>query len=327
MRRTLGFVVLCATACHPGDADDDTDDPAGGTCDVRVLSALPPDEAEEVYFGTDVVYRLSEADPTATITVVEQASGALVPGTSVVTDTSVTWSGDAPFEPNTGYVSTLTYTCGEEIDRWSTSGAGGPVQDPYSLRNNVYSVDLTEGRWVQPYGIGPIMNALLVGVEILVSPTDVSTTIDMRGALGDGNGNQDLCEPSVEFPQAAFEDPSFSVETPRLDLSVGDTAAGIDDFTLTGSFAPDGSTLEGVTVGGSIDTRALVPLIDGSSDAAFCQEIDVTLHVSCEECADQSGPYCLALLIDSITAEQVGSQGLDIRTAGQIQSDGNCNSR
>jgi hypothetical protein len=324
MRRTLGFVVLCATGCDEGGANDDTGGPAGGTCDTFVVSATPADGDTDAFFDTEVTFRLSAPDGTAAITVVEEASGALVPGTSATSGTVVTWTGEGPLESERNYVSTLTYACGDEVARWSTSSAGLPVTSPSSLEDNVYSIDLTEGRWVEPYGVGVILNPLLVGVEILVSPTSADATLEMRGALGDGEGNQDECQPTVEFPEAAFDNPSFSVEVERFELSIGDTSAGIDDFILTGSFSPDGEAIEGVTVGGAIDTRPLVPLVDGTSDDAFCQLIDTLLHVQCEPCADLTGPYCLAMLVDSLTAEKVSSQGLDSRTVAQIDADADC---
>jgi hypothetical protein len=190
---------------------------------------------------------------------------------------------------------------------------------------NVYSINLQDGHWVEPYNVGVLLGEVLRDVELLVSPTDVDTLITMRGALGDGSGEQDICAPSIPFPPAEFDNPSFTLETDRLELPLADSTASIENLELSGSFSPpDGAAIEGVTLSGLVDTRALVPLIQGETDDAFCQLLNFTLGVPCEECADQTGPYCVTMLVDNLTADKVSEAGLVERTQEQIDQDPAC---
>lgn len=324
MRRFLGFFALTAIGCDNGDAQDGIDGVGGTSCPVFVRSSFPDDEGEDVYYRTSVQFRLNSTDETAVIELTLADSGEVVAGTSVVTDHVVSWSAAAPLEPETTYVATLTFSCGEVSNTWTTSDAGGPLEDPSDIVGNVYSIDLAEGHWVQPYGVGVLLAPYLVGVEVLVSPTEVSDTIAMIGALGDGNGEQDLCKPSIPFPPADFENPYFELQADRLELPLPTSSPAIDDLHLSGTFTPDGDAIAGVLVSGSLDSRALVPLINGSSDEAFCVLLDAALGVQCEECADGTGPFCVTIVVDSVTADRVSGLGLVERTQEQIDADPNC---
>ncbi len=322
MRRSLWLLAGLSGGCDPGEVDGPTD--GDGTCGVIVQQAFPEDGASDVFYQTDVHFLLSSFDETAVISITEANTGEPISGTTTINGGLVTWSGDVDLEANTSYDSTLTFVCGEDTRSWTTSSAGEPVADPFDLIGNVYSIDLQEGHWVEPYNVGVLLGEVLKDVEILVSPTDIDTMITMRGALGDGNGEQDLCAPSIPFPPAEFENPSFTLQTERLELPLADSTAGIDNLELSGSFTPDGEAIEGVMLAGSVDTRALVPLIQGESDDAFCQLLNAALGVPCEECADQTGAFCVTILVDNLTADKVHEAGLVERTQEQIDQDPAC---
>lgn len=321
MRRSIWLLGSLAGGCEPNEDDGPT---GGDTCAIVVQQAFPEEGATDVFYQTDVHFLLSSPDETATITITEVASGVSVPGTTTIEGTLVTWSGDQDLEPQESYVATLSFSCGDETRSWTTSNAGEPVSDPQDLVGNVYSIDLEEGHWVEPYNVGVLLGAFLADVEILVSPVDVGATITMRGALGDGTGEQDLCAVSIPFPPATFDNPSFTIETERLELPLPTATAAIDDLSLSGSFTPDGEAIAGVQMSGSVDTRALNPLIEGEGDDAFCQLLDGIVGVPCEECADGTGPFCVTILVDNLTAEGVGQSGLVERTQEQIEADPAC---
>ena len=321
MRRSL-WLLAGVWGCDAGDADRPTD--GNDTCAIIVQQAFPEDGASDVFFQTDVHFLLSAIDETATITITEASSGETVPGSTTIDGQLVTWSGD-DLDASTSYDATLGYTCGEDTRSWTTSSAGEPLADPTDLIGNVYSIDLRDGHWVEPYNVGVLLGEVLSDVEILISPTSIDTLITMRGALGDGSGDQDLCAPSIPFPPAEFHNPSFTLETDRLELPLADSTAAIEDLELSGSFTPpDGDAIEGVMLAGLVDTRALVPLIQGEGDDAFCQLLDAALGVPCEECTDQTGPYCVTILVDNLTAEKVSQAGLVERTQEQIDQDPAC---
>jgi len=312
-----------AGGCDPNDGDEPTD--GSDSCAIVVQQAFPEDGAEDVFYQTDVHFLLSSVDDTAAITISESSSGDTVPGTTTIEGTLVTWSGDEDLEANTSYDATLSFQCGEDTKSWTTSDAGEPLEDPDDLIGNVYSINLQDGHWVEPYNVGVLLGEVLKDVEILVSPISIDTMITQRGALGDGAGEQDMCAPSIPFPPAEFDNPSFTLQTDRLELPLSDSTAAIDNLELSGSFTPpDGDAIAGVMLSGAVDTRALVPLIQGESDDAFCQLLDAALGVPCEECADQTGPFCVTILVDNLTADKVSEAGLVERTQEQIDQDPAC---
>lgn len=322
MRRSIWLLVLGSGSCDPV-----ADGPTGADgCAIVVQQTFPEEGASDVFFQTDVHFLLSSTDETATIAVTRISSGVSVPGTTAITGSLVSWDGDQDLEPSTSYIATLTYACGEEPRSWTTSDAGAPIPYPTDLIGNVYSIDLEEGHWVEPYNVGVLLGQVLQEVEILISPVEVTPpTITMRGALGDGAGEQDLCAPSIPFPPATFDNPSFTLETDRLELPLSTSTAAIDDLSLSGSFTPpEGDAIAGVMLAGSVDTRALVPLIKGEGDDAFCQLLDAALGVPCEECVDGTGPFCVTILVDNLTADKVSESGLVERTQEQIDGDPAC---
>ena len=112
---------------------------------------------------------------------------------------------------------------------------------------------------------------------------------------------------TIDFPAADFSaNPYFAVSGDAFNINVDEYAVTIEDFSLSGDFAPDGSYIDGVTLIGSIDTRPLVPLLgdETAAEDAICV-LAATLNIQCEACSDGSGDFCLSLEADSISAPLV----------------------
>lgn len=299
-----------------GDDDDDTTG-----CSNSILAQFPGSGDTDVYYKTDVRFSLAAADTTAVITVTDP-SGATVNGSTTIDGTLVAWSGD-DLNPSTAYNATLSYGCGDATVSWTTSSTGSPTS--VDLTGLVYSLDVANGEWVEPPGIGDLLAVEMEDTEILVSPTDVSTnSITMIGAVGLGNGDQDLCTESLPFPAADFANPFFSLETPALDLDIEGYAFTIQDLVLSGAFAPDGSRIQGAVFEGFVDTRPLATLLGtGSTENAMCLLVE-TFGVSCLPCAD-SAPFCLNVYVDSVSAANLpGAAALVEVTADDVANNVNC---
>jgi len=324
MTRYLSILAMATLVACGGDkdgedtgADTDTPEPQ---CANSVATQVPAAESTDVYYKSDIRVTLAAADPNATI-VVTDASGAEIAGSTEVDDKLLTWTGD-DFAPSSTITVTVNYECDPVSYTLTTSDVGTPVGST-DLTGNVYSLDLTTGVWLEPENVGAILGTFLEDTQIFVRPTEVTPNqITMIGGIGAG-GVQDLCSPTIPFPAADWTDPYFELTAPSLVLDVADVVVNIEDLELSGAFAPDGSRIQGTVMKGSIDTRALVDLVaEGGEDDAVCV-LAGTLGVSCLECSDGSGPFCLSVWVDNITAEGI-SGSLVERTDADIAADPAC---
>lgn len=298
-----------------GSVGDDDDD----SCGNGVATRFPASGDVDVYFRTDVRFGLNAEETTATIAVADSA-GATVNGTTSVAGPLVTWSGD-DLAPNTAYTATLTYSCGTDQITFTTSATG--TATGIDLTGRVYALDLANGDWVKPPGVGALLASQLADTQVMVSPTAQSATdITMTGAIGSA-GVQDLCSPTIAFPPATWSDPSFSLSSDILPLVVAGFTIEIQNLDLSGAFAPDASRIQGAALLGTIDTRPLGVAFDlGSTDNAVCQLVS-TFGVSCEECTDGE-PYCLSVYIDAVDAPYLNGTTLVPRSDADIAADPAC---
>lgn len=322
MRITAIIATVALAACSGGDKDTADTDTGGDTqaCTNSISAQFPANGDTDVYYKTDVRFTLAESDPSATITITDSA-GATVNGTTTVTDKLVAWSGD-DLSPLTTYTATLTYECGDAEVSWTTSNVGTATTT--AVTGHVFALDVANGEWVEPAGVGDLLATQLGDTQIFVAPTATdATSITMTGAIGSAN-TQDLCSPTIPFPPADWADPYFSLQSPLLPLVVAGLVIEIEDLDLSGAFAPDASRIQGASLQGSIDTRPLGVAFDlGTTENAVC-DLVYTFGVSCEACADGSGNFCLSVWVDSIEAADVPGLTLVDRTEADIAADPAC---
>lgn len=325
MQKYLSLLALATlVACSGGDKTTDSsitgDDDDDNGCSNSILSQFPVNGDTDVFYKTDVRFSLAAADASASISVADSA-GNVVNGTTSMEGTMVTWAGD-DLSPNTDYAATLSYECGDATVNWTTSSTGAPTS--VDLTGMVYSLDIANGEWIRPAGIGDLLAVELADTEILVSPETITASeITMLGALGDGTGHQDMCTESLPFPPANWTDPFFSIETPALDLDIEGYAFTVEDLILSGAFAPDGSRIQGAVFQGFIDTRPLVDLlVPGGAEDSVC-ELTLTFGVPCEECGG-GGTFCLSVYVDSVGAANVPGSTVVELTADDVANNTAC---
>jgi len=318
------FIFACAAtvACNGGDTDDtDTD---GTPCNISQVDVFPAPDETTAYYRTSVEALFKPvADANAILTVSDDA-GAAITGSSAWRGNALVFSPDAPLTPGSSYITTLDYGCDNGETKqitasWMTSVVGTSTDAP-SLVGNAYILELGDARFVKPEGIGALLSQYLtVDVLIGIESTD-NDQIKMIGAIAEEDSEppvQAADEPTIDFPVADFsENPYFSVTGDEFVINVEDYSITIDDFSLSGDFAPDGTYIDGVTLIGSIDTRPLVPLLgdESSADDAICV-LASTLNINCEACPDGTGDFCLSLEADSISAPQIDTTIVPIEDA------------
>lgn len=321
MTRTLGLVALVSlalTGCGKKDSDDSgtPTGTAGGTSACSgTVTAFPEANAADVYYRTSVEFTMSAVESGASITLT--TGGTDVAGTSSVVDDRVVFTPSAPLSPSTTYEATLTWSCGPTTVSWTTSAIGEPT-DPASLVGKAYSLDLGAGRFVEPPGVGDVIGSFL-DTEVLLGVTAAdAATVHIMGALGDGNGNQDVCEPSFDFPVDAdfSENPFFIVESDKLDLDISGVVVSIEDLEVSGAFSADGSEVAGASLRGTLDVSILADLV-GDDPCSLL----VAFGVTCQTCSDGVTETCLSVFVDSMVAEEVNGP---LEMIDQATADANC---
>ena len=266
----------------------------------------------DFYFQSPVEALLSEADPSATITLTD-SSGAEVAGSQAVEDeTRIIFTPSADLTPSTEYtmsVSTCDGASGSSIT-FSTSELGLPVE--CDLAGKSYRVDLLSARFVQPDpAVASLLFEQLSDDILLVIASASDTELEMLGALSDGiGGQQNYCYPSIEFPTAAsFADPVFAVGPEDVTLDVAGTSIQISGLSISGAIAPSCTYFGGGKLEGELDARVLAPLVEELLDTSDPDEICgllVTFGVECKPCSSDSAPYCAEIEVDNITAANAG---------------------
>ena len=236
-------------------------------------------------------------------------------------------SEDQHLAPSTSYTATISWDdgCSQDL-HFSTSEVGGPVVSPQDLPDKDYFFDLSNGIFTQPPGIAPILGQYLADVyQVLriVELDDKLGTADVFGAAADYDGkhySQDLCIETVALTgkqPGDWQNPYLKVGPVDLYLPVEGSSLVIFDTVISASFAPDGSGPVGGTFDGTMDTRGADCLVDvNCTEGATCDLLG-SLSISCEQCPDQSGEFCVTLSAFDVPGEQISITATDPETGEQ----------
>jgi hypothetical protein len=290
------------------DTDTDTDTDGSGDCAASVDSTWPEDGATGVAFGEQVIFYLSEGDPTAAITVAGVAGSSSLNGDEDV----VTFTPDSPLSGGTTFVATLTYCGGVEVISFTTEDLGDPT-DPDDLPGTTWSLDLSTGTISEPAGLETVLGvfgftleySLLIGVEAVTEDE-----IDLIGALPDSTGAaQDYCALTVDFPTADFSlNPYFQVGPEDLSVDIAGYAVDVQDVYLSGTISSDASEVTDVEFAGLLDITPIAEAV-GYDASSLCSLMG-SFGISCEDCGD-GNETCLGLVISEMSATELGGVELE----------------
>jgi len=289
-----GNSLQCDSGVEVGP--DDTACPV--ECFNTISTQSPSVDQSGVYYRSNLSVKLVEADTNATITLTSSSGD--VAGTIAHDATTIWFAPDAPLAPSTTYTATVDYCSGQKSASWdfTTSAVGTAVTDSSSLVGGVYSMNLKDSTVTKPAGIGVLL-ADNLDTELLLRVHSLSGA-DLQ-IIG-GVSPQGTCEPSITFPGASFsEDPYFTVGPDTTVLAVDDIEVNIGDLFISGAFSADGTSIEGATLSGLVDTRPLVALIDETGPPETICDLAVGMGASCVPCADGVA-LCLDLELIDMTA-------------------------
>jgi hypothetical protein len=329
-----GLLTACNgdTDANPTDTDADTD--AGEpTCSSGIASTFPDADAAGVFYRSAIEIVFNSDESTTSTLELATADGA-VEGTTTYSEDGVTatFAPAADLTSSTQYTLTVSYSCDKVAEiGFSTSETGAAV-DGASVVDTVYNVDIASGRITEPAGVGDLLMPLIAqqGFNLLIAPSaydDAAMELSFLGALGIDEGGaivQDVCNESITFPIAGdySDNPFVSVAGQDVPLSISGFEISLAEIELTGAFSPDGSSLDGLSLGGFADTGPLGPALDlGDGEDAVCALV-TTFGVSCVDCGDGS-MTCLEIQFEDITADmQMGM--LEEITLDDIANNADC---
>jgi hypothetical protein len=318
----LGTLVACKTeekvneegTDSGGGSEDGTDGSTDGAdgaepCESTPEFVSPINGGSEHFYLDPIEVELSDPDPTATLSLTD-SSGNSLSGTVSFRDDGelLSFQPDSPLAPTSSYTATVTTCSAEGSASFSTSSLGNPISS--ELAGKTYAVELSLARLIEPAGVGDLLlgsleNVIFVGVES-VSDAEIA----MLGAIDDPDtGAQDYCTPSIPFPAATWENPTFQVGPADTTLNVSGLDITINSLSIRGTFAEDGSYFGGGRLEGELDARVLGPLLEdavGVSDPDEVCNLLLGFGVTCEPCVSDGATYCVSVLADQIQAFAAG---------------------
>ncbi len=299
-------LILLLTACT--SSSDTGQETVGVTCDTTIPTTWPQDGDMAVYHRDAIAFTLSEPDPTATV--VAPFDGVQSTSEDGLT---ITYRPSGPLEPETDYTVQLDYCRGTPAIRFRTSELGQPLHDDLDLTGSVYQADMAEARYTAGDGVSNVIRALIGDFVLLQIVQASDTAFQLRTALTvEENGDvlQDPCGHTADLPSADFmEAPFFSHGADDVLLTTYDTTMNLLDFTASGTVAPDGSWVGGITMAATLDTREAAVLLDIAPDD-ICLLAD-NAGLACEPCADGAS-YCGTVVLENLDADWTDVQMLEM---------------
>ena len=227
-------------------------------------------------------------------------------------------------------------TAGDDDD--ATPGGSEAIAD------DTWAVDLANGTWVEPAGVGGLFSSFFGDQWLLFSVQDAPTSNFSTGAVhvvtGAGTGTSSSIEqdPCVETTRATAgndgawntgdDDPGLWAQ-PTLSFGPADGAFGDNGVSLTGvlitaSFNGSFSSFSNGTLDAEIDARDLTGLIETEDPEEVCELFEQTAAVTCSSCQSDGQPYCIPVAIVDLTGFPAFSGPLDELTAADVANDPFC---
>lgn len=314
-RLALMAAGLTMFSCSSSSKDGPTDsgDGGGDGCGVDTVTLSYPasDGATDFYYRGAVEFKLDAADSTAAITLSQKNTD--VPGVTTFNDESgvLAFAPDSSLSPSTAYTASLSY-CGGDVEvGFTTSSLGEALADgPNGLVDRTFVVDLSAANFVEPAGVGSLIGQFLSQNILLGVVSADDSDLVMRGAISlESSTDQDFCNPSIEFPEAAdfSESPYFQIGPEDTTLSAAGFDINIRQLRISGDIAPDYSYFGGGILEGEIDARDLVVIlaaegiISDDDPSAVC-ELIAPFGVVCGPCVSDGAEYCLNIYVNQIVA-------------------------
>jgi len=326
-----------------GDDDDSADDTVVIPGDLPlVVSTVPSVGATDFFFASNLQVEWDIAPEDASFSLsLSEPNGALLPGSTELSNggSLLTFDPDADLEPSSQYRVAVSWS--SEAGSLSFDFETGPYGEQLdgsaeqSLIGRVFNLDLSGANFVQPPGVGPILQSQVGDVAILFTMTAESSfdaasqpglhIVGVMGEIEGGQVSQDPCTETLGFTYGAdavfgtsddtpaeWDNPSMELGPTNLQLNLEGMPTTIENLVISGAFHPELDDMQGGVFQGLIDTRPLAPQLDpeGGEDS-ICQLVRETVGVDCVPCNDDgTEPFCLDIVAEDVPG--LGIAGMTI---------------
>jgi hypothetical protein len=334
MFRWATLSCVCFAACHPEEAQDTGDprtgdtpaddsgltDDSGKSCTLAPVGTLPEEGASDWLYSDPLTVTFNAP--------AQKAALGLADGGGAAVEFTPTWSEDgtevslaAAFAPSSSYTLSITACDTTATVDFTTSAYGTPLSlDPSALVGRTYHLDLAAAEYTEPAAADVILSTFVTADLLLGIVAADAKTIDFLGTQGyeDGEGvfHQDDGLPTYGFANADFTaQPYATATTPAVQIQQSGSTYTFYDFTISGTFASDGSSIGGATIDATLDTTPLGTAMGlGDDPMAACDSLDL-LGIACQACPT-AGKYdnCLPVVARIDEAPQL--VGLTLHAGG-----------
>ncbi len=281
------------------------DEPPAG-CSATVDSTVPTANVQDHLWSDPLVAYVSEDADTYAFRLVD-GLGRPIPLEDTVDATGLvhTLRPVGGLLPPDSELALQYVDCTGELEvPFRTSALGVPLDDgPTAVRGLTYRLDLQDADWVEPAGASALLSAVLAPILLGVRYVD-DRSLAWMGGLGRtslGKVVQDTSAPTWAFPAAAFDRaPWLESVADDVEVRIADGVLRIYDFSVRGTFARDGLSLQAATVTGLGDTRNAAGAVGSQNPGAIC-ELALGLGVDCVPCPDGE-VYCLPVHVRDVQA-------------------------
>ncbi len=333
------------------DLSPDDDDSTDVAPDVIITEVIPEPYDEDV-FADGLFFVRFDRLPDSVEIELTQAGAPVELSVGWGSGPVAEWEAVSGLEADTAYELTVRWepnSAGDLEYDFRTSEAGLPLPNPDALIDRVFSTDLTSGNFVEPPGIGAIIQSMLADATLLCDIDAASNLspfsqpgLHFLSGLGTLDGPDIVPEPCSEISwmtagsdqqlgtsddrPGIFDNPSFELGPTDMTMPMQGLSVTINDMVMTGVYSTDGQSIVGGTLQGRIDTRPLAPALDpeGGEDA-ICQLVEETIGVSCSECGSPNpGAFCLGISVTELVSTWRPNIDLELTTCVDILNDFGC---
>jgi hypothetical protein len=289
-------------------------------CDIGMHT--DPEPGADDHFYRDPIRLSFTAEPGDLTVSLSDADGD-IPGQLDLSDAEAVFTPLAPLTPAAAHTLSVE-TCGGLTTFSFTTGPIGEPVDPDAIVGRTWSFTLMSADFIEPDASG-VITTLTMGDGYIFTVLDADdATLTLRGgraAYTDGEWVQDRCAPTADLSAPLdFTDNPFAI------LSAQTIELGwmhMQQASLSGAFSGDGSEVAGMRFVGTVRitdmTRSFWEL--KLTEAEACGLLE-GFGLTCTECPDDSGPYCIDYELQRITGSPAGP--LEARSEAEVALDPEC---
>jgi hypothetical protein len=191
-----------------------------------------------------------------------------------------------------------------ESDTADTAEPGPPPVDA-SLEGRTWEADLATASIPEPQGLSGLMALMDSTVVLFHIENHADYSLDLTFALTDASGQQDLCQPVLDFSGADFsQNPWLVVERTSIDLTINGETVQLRDAQLELQVATYGQGFTNGWIVTEVDGRELDIALGDRISSSVCEILDA-MGTECHACSD-GDESCFFIRIEDLEGNDYG---------------------